>query len=926
MAPIRLKTKLFIPVNHTPLVLRPELIEHFNEGRGRKLTLVAAPAGFGKTTLVCQWLKQISDPVAWLSLDKDDNHLISFWQYIIAALAQVIPNFGESAIKALEAKDLISENNLTSIKTILVDIINDLTQYNHPFVLVLDDYHFIQTPNIHESLDFFLDKLPPQGHLVITSRADPPLSLSRLRVRRHLAEFRAKDLRFSIAETRDFLEKLNDFEISAVEAMALEERTDGWVAGLQLASLSLQNQPSISDFIANLGGNNRYIGDYLIEEVLGQQTKPVADFLIKTAFLKRLSAPLCNAILGKAAYPDRFNLSANRFITPDDKASSQVFLDYLDQHNLFLIPLDEDRTWYRYHHLFSDLLQAHLQQIYPDKIKNLYQQAAAWCLKEGLLDEALGYLFGANEFDHMAELIEKHADNNFYADGDTRLMSVWLNRLPEHLRSTRPWLAFFSAFRLVTKAILQKEELESYLSLAETLLKAQRNTLSKQSKARLAYRICTIRAWLCFKFDDSLQAITLFEQALLSLPETEQKQRIHATTPLADIYFSLGDLPQAIRYYTETAHLAYKSNNHFFLYTAQAQKIKTLIELGQLQAAYREIQGLSNHKIEIDIQRQGLILAISGEIYYELNDLRAAIHHLKTYLTLILNQSLVETFVLPVLIKLAWAYWVQGDIEALKQLTLEILKQIDYHQDHFLRQQLLADYANLRLQQGDLDYTLQWVVENKLDLDIRDSFTLNYLDEKSYLTLVRLWLKQKQFDKAEKLLINLKTLAEGQSRLRAMIEIQTLQALVYHAKGAIKLAFGSLEAALAIAIPEGFFRIFIDEGQALGTLLQKWLLQNKTHAYQAYVQKLLEAFPKADQSVEILSNKTIDNSKLIEPLSQRELDTLHYLPSELSVPEIADAMHVSVTTVRSHIQRIYGKLGVHSRFEAVERAKVLGLL
>ena len=453
-----LATKLYIPPPRPQLVRRARLVVRLNDAMSRALTLISAPAGFGKTTLVIDWIAQTDSTVAWVSLDENDNALARFFAYVAAALQAIKPGIGQTALALIQAQSA----QPAAVDTALTMFLNEAAEIPHPFALILDDYHLIHSPPIHNAVAFLLDHLPPQMHLILIARADPPFTLARLRVRNQLIDLRAADLRFTIEEATAFLNDVMRLDISVDQVAALAERTEGWIAGLQLAALSMQGRDDVCGFIDAFAGSNRLVLNYLIEEVLQRQPEPTLEFLLQTSVLDRLSAPLCDAVT--------------------NRTDSQAMLENLEQANLFLIPLDDEGCWYRYHHLFADTLRARLAQSQPGLAPELHHRASAWFEKQHEADDAVRHALAAKEYDRTARLIESF-ELLMYAQNALPTLIHWIQALPQDFLQTRPNLAMLGAWTLLGTS--RSEEAEQYLRVVERAVGAQADALMADDAACL---------------------------------------------------------------------------------------------------------------------------------------------------------------------------------------------------------------------------------------------------------------------------------------------------------------------------------------------------------------------------------------------------------------------------------------------------------
>ncbi len=899
-API-LATKLYIPPARPNAVLRPRLIERLNEGLQRKLTIISAPAGFGKTTLVSEWVAGCDQKVAWLSLDEGDNDPSRFLTYLVAALQPMAANIGEGVLSALHS------SQPPPTESILTALLNEITAIPDHFVLVLDDYHVIDSKAIDEALTFLLEHLPPQMHLVIASREDPPLPLARFRARGQLTELRAADLRFTPEEAAEFLDRMMGLNLSDADIAALEARTEGWIAGLQLAALSMQGRSDTSGFIQAFTGSHRFVLDYLAEEVLERQPKRVRNFLLQTAILERLSGSLCDAVTAEEG--------------------GREMLEALERNNLFLIPLDDKRQWYRYHHLFADVLRAHLIEAQPEQVSSLHQRASAWYEQNGLPPDAIRHALAAGDFERAAGLIEL-AWSAMDLSYQSSTWLGWVKALPDVLIRARPVLSAGYAWALLDGGELEASE--ARLHDAERWLDTPTDKMvvvDREQFRSLPASIATARAYRSLALGNVPGAVKYARQALELTPEDDQVRYTQATSLLGLAQYTSGDLEAAER-----------SLADFHANLRKTGEIPTLIGITFLLADIRVALGRL-HEAE-SIYQQSVRLATGqgepmplgtadlyrglGELYVERGDLEAAAQHLLT------SQKLAEQVTLTdwphrLCVSQARLKEAQGDLDG-------ALALLDEAERVYIRGPLpdvrpvAALKARVWLKQGRLAEAQRWVREQELSVDN----DLHYTREFEHITLARLLIARYTIDRADGdlqaalgLLVRLLQAAEEGGRNGSVIEILILQSLAHQAQGNQPGALASLERALTLAEPEGYVRIFVDEGEAMRMLIEKQS-RNQDNLLSGYTDKLLAASaqPGAKPKSAIIHQK----SDMIEPLSERELEVLNLLRSDLSGPEIARQLIVSLHTLRTHTNNIYKKLGVNNRRAAVRRAEELDLL
>jgi LuxR family maltose regulon positive regulatory protein len=916
-----LTTKLYIPPVRPELVSRPRLTERLNAGLHRKLTLISAPAGFGKTTLLSEWIHSgvssreygvrgehesagevsptpyslLPTPrFSWLSLDEGDNDPARFWAYFVAALQTTRAEVGEAALTMLQSPQP------PPIEPLLTGLINEIAEMPDRFVLVLDDYHLIEAQPIHDALTFLLDHLPSQMHLVIATRADPPLPLSRLRGRGQLTELRQADLRFTLDEATTFLNQTMGLDLTVEDVASLGTRTEGWIAGLQLAALSMRGQAAddVADFIAAFSGSHRHVIDYLAEEVMEHQPDNVHDFLCQTAVLDRLTAPLCDAVTGR-----------------DD---SDLLLRQLEQANLFLIPLDDQRQWYRYHHLFADCLRLHLRQDQPDQVPELHRRASAWYEQQGLMDEAIEHALSAEDFERAACLIEQAAESTMLRSQLATLQS-WVEALPDEMVSTRPLLCVYHALGLLLSG--------RPLDVVEARLK---EAMDADTAGSVAGEVTVLRGLLAAYQGDTRQSAELSERALELLPEDSLFFRSFVAGYLGLAHLYGGDAAAARNAFAEAARISQQAGN----LTNTVLAIHHLADLCALQGRFSEAQALYKEALELAVDSRGrrqpiagIALVGLGRLLHERNDLEGATRLLLEGIELIKRWG--EVGAINGYIGLARVRQAQGDAEGARQ-AMQAAEQLAIKFEAMKADDILvaAYQVRLWLAQDDLEAAARWIEERGLEGGAspeelereahRAPLPLLRLFE--YVTLARVYVAQGRREEALRVLEPLQRLVEDGGWTAFLMQVLTLQALALQARGDVAQAMVPLERALSLAEPEGLIRIFVDEGEPMARLLRQ--AASRGIAPQV-VSELLASF---DASEVGRVGGTPRTQPLIEPLSERELEVLRLLTTHLSSTEIAEELFISVNTVRFHIKNIYSKLNVHRRADAVRRAKELELL
>jgi len=869
-----LATKLSVPPARPDLVPRPRLRKRLNEGSSRRLTLICAPAGFGKTTLTIDWLASVEQPVAWLALDESDNDPARFITYLVAALQTVDAEIGQRAQAMLRAPQPPQPEAL------LTGLINDIAATPTPLVLVLDDYHLIHTLPIHQQLAFLLAHHPPSMHLVIVSREDPPLPLSRLRAQGHMTEVRQESLRFTEEETADFLGRIAGLELSSADLDALYRRTEGWVAGLQLAALSLRRRDDVRQFVDSFTGSDRYVLDYLIEEVFEQQSAEVQDFLMRTSILDRFTASLCDVVA--------------------EREDSRDLLLALERANLFVIPLDRSRQWYRYHRLFADLLRHRLDMDSSLGAARLHQLASRWYVGHGFAEKAVDHALLASDWEQAAALI-LDVDETMLKRGEVMTLLGWLQALPDEVFRRYPGLSMSHSWALILTG--QLDAAESLLAEAERV--AQLEGSGDSPGAALA-DILSAQAFIARTRGDDQRTITLSQRALSVLPPDNLEGRSVVAVNLGIAHWSSGHLEDADEALREAEQAARQSGNQYARLTA-------LGFLGAVRAAQGKLHEASEWlrqaiRAGAGLPPTALAHDTLGAVLYEWNDLEAAVEQLERGVEAGERSGNVDTQIGGYRI-LARIRQAQGDapgaLDAL-QKAHRLAREKDV--SPLMRARNAACHVQIALAQDDLSMARRWAHRVTEDCDGSRLYPL------LGLTPARLLLAEgEKVAAAEELKVWYETAARAGWR-SGVIEVRGLQAL---AAPALDEALTFLEEALAIAEPEGFVRVFVDKGRPMAQLLREAAVRGPSPAY---ARRLLESFP-------ITSTPSHPPAQpLIEPLSDRELDVLRLLVEHMTNQEIAGALFISINTVKSHLTHIYGKLGVHDRREAVDRAEELGLL
>jgi LuxR family transcriptional regulator, maltose regulon positive regulatory protein len=924
-----LTTKLSVPPVRPELVARPRLMERLNRGVRRKLTLISAPAGFGKTTLLSAWRATDQGskmPVAWVSLDAGDNDLSRFWNYISAAFQALAPPAINSDMgRPLRAPVYFPD--MPSLEAFLTILINHIATFTGDFVLVLDDYHSVTLQPIHESLAFFLEHLPQHMHLVISSRNDPPLSLVRLRAEGQLIELHAADLRFTLDEVTAFLNSIMDLGLSDKQIATLDTHTEGWIAGLQLAALSMQGREDKQQFIVTFTGSHRHILEYLSTEVFSRQPGYMQDFLLQTSILDRLSESLCDAVT--------------------NRRDGQAILERLEQANLFLVPLDEERRWYRYHHLFAEFLRQRLSQAQPALLPELHRRAAGWYEQNGLVAEAMQHALAAGDLQHAARLVEQNGEA-MVKSGEMMTLLQWLSALPEVVIRSSPQLSILYAGCLASlgqldAADVRVQDAESALQQALSLradLTGEQGSALRTTMGELA----AIQTFIVSARGDIPGTIELAQQALEQVPAEDAFLRSLITASLGQAYLLNGDLETATTVFRETKALSEASNNmHALLISIGCEAFALNLQghLHQAARVYERVLHLELGPYPTTSFIQGNVNALKhpsqtvdrganlynlpgshfpgaslafigmGVILYEWNDLDGVLQYLNMGVELgkqwgyMLLQA--EAYAYLALVHLA-----RGDIDSAFGVLGQAEQMVQEHKVSPAMAWVLTSRARLWLALGRIDEAMAWGQASGMSVNDIPSF----LHEFEQLTFIRLHLLQGLYSEAEQFLDRALQVARSEGRMRSAIEILALQAVSLQMQGKTQPAMLPLKRALALAAAEGYMRTFVDLGRPMLELLHLALSRGVATDY---VHKLLAAF---EGSGEAERAGLPQRSPL---LSEREMDVLRCIAAGKSNQEIAREFVVAISTIKTHVNNIFVKLGVHSRTQAVARAKELGL-
>lgn len=957
MLPPIIATKLYVPPPRPQVVERPRLMEQLNAGLHRKLTLISASAGFGKTTLISEWIHQKRDggavqietkssrdavqpfPVAWLSLEAADSDTVRFLIYFIAALQTLDLRNNNGLVVNIGAKvsSTLQASQPPPTELVLTALLNDIATVADHFILVLDDYHVIEAKPIDDALGFLLEHLPPQMHLVILTREDPDLPLAQLRARDQLTELRAAALRFTPVEAAEFLNRVMGLNLSVRDIEALETRTEGWIAGLQLASLAIQGQlaqqgavqgrANATKFIESFSGSHHFVLDYLVTQVLQQQSESVQLFLLQTSILDRLCGPLCDAVLLRPI------------------GSGQETLEYIEHANLFIVPLDNEQRWYRYHHLFAELLRQRLLRRPANipsptgnlgaTVNELHSRASRWYEQNDLPTDAIRHALAAGDFEraaHLLELVFPAMDGKY----QSAAWLGWVQELPEPLVRARPVLSVGYAWAYLNAG--QMEAGEARLRDAERWLESAAEPGDRAGPATsemviadrtqfrfLSASIASARAYIAQAQGDISGGARYARQALDLLPAQDHLRRGQAAALLGLANWANGDLDGAYQALFQAMTNFQSAGNMVFAISVTYGLADIRITQGRLHEAirtYKRSLQLVAAQSEPALPGTAELYLGLGELYMEQDDMQAATQHLQK------SRELGEHAALPnfpyrVRRVLARAKELEGDLDGALDLLDEAGRHYRSEPVPDLRP-LTALKTRVWLRQNKLTQARGWVSER--GLSVNDE--LSYLQEFEHITLARVLFAQsnrQSIDQALELLERLLQAAEAGGRTGSVIEILILRALAHRAQGEITLALLACKRALTLAEPEGYVHLFVDEGPPMAELLSQATADGTLPNYTA---RLLGAFPVAGQKHTDQSSPLTASTaqQLAEPLSQRELQVLELVAQGFSNREIGERLFLALDTVKGHNRRIYSKLQVSSRTEAIARARALGLI
>ena len=897
-------TKLHLPFTRPGLVLRPRLQEQIAQGLHFPLTLVIAPAGFGKSTLVATCVNECKIPVAWLSLDKDDNHAGRFLTYLIAALQHVENRIGG------EARQLVGGMQPAPADVILTSIINDLETTNIEIALILDDYQLINSQEVHEEMTFLLEHCPKNFHLLIATRSDPPLPLARFRARGQVMELRAADLRFTEAEAAQFLNEVMGLQLEQRAVAILEERTEGWIAGLQMAALSMRDRKDVFAFIEGFSGTNRFILDYLLEEILASQTPDVQHFLLYTSILERMTAPLCDALLknGDPSEPGNDDRELHPGL-PSLKQSSSI-LDYLERENLFMVSLDDERIWFRYHHLFANLLKARLHQYEPGMVRVMHMRASTWFEENGFIPEAIHHLLAIQENDSAADLIERYGAL-WWAASDLSIVHM-ADNLPREMIINRPKIGLYQAWLFINQGAIEK----AYPLLTD-----------------LAQKLATPdeiygQQWMQTIVKLALAFLTppTNNPEMDSLPETSVLDEIPSEEVVmrdaADILYGMalarrGEIDRSAEFSLEFIEKEKMRQGT----TAIPTLVPFLATIYQFQGHLRSAAALCREYLNpikekgIRISTAGNMDVVLGNVLYEWNCLDEAEKFIRDGLKA--NEPwrniMTDAFGL---LALTLVLQAKGDYPGALNIVEKFEKRLTGRAKPIEFAEVLRTLkVRVKLASGDLQYASKWA-ETIL---FSDDYNLH--KEYYWLTLTYIKLAEGKYADMHKIISESSNLYGSGNRVARKLETDLLLAASFAGEQRLPEAFGMIELCLALAEPEGYIQVFLNVGEPIKELLAAYL-RTGNPGNRLFAQRVLGAFSAARGE----SSPDVQLSGLVEPLSERELEVLHLMALGKTNQEIARQLVVARGTIKAHAASIFRKLDVNNRTEAVNCARQQGIL
>jgi LuxR family maltose regulon positive regulatory protein len=891
-----LATKIRIPPLRSKLVVRSHLIQRLNDGIAQncRLTLISAPAGYGKSTLLSKWVSQLDIPVAWLSLEKEENSPSRFWSYFVTALSSIPPlqeaGIGESFLQALQS------HLPPPMDILLANLLNELTGLSSRVLFVLDDLQAITEGQIHQDLVFLIEHVLQSSkgfYLVVASRMDPPWPLARWRVRDELTEVRTKDMRFTTTEATSFLNEVMGLQLSTGEISLLDQRTEGWIAGLQMAALSMQSRGDIAAFLEDFTGTHHFVLEYLLEEVLSQQTPDRLDFLLRTSLLEYLTAPLCNAIT--------------------DRNDSQTMLVQLEKSNMFLVPMDNERRWYRYHHLFSELLRSRLKQTHPEIVPLLHGKACAWYMENGYLSNALTHAMATNDLDRLIKLVEKYAFTIFDHHQASTFLN-WLNTLPETLKESNPWLHIARAWLLAYLG--QLEDIEPLLIDAEKL--------ADRDDHRLMGYIAAMWTLLGELYSSRVDGIAHAHQALKLLPQQEYRARAFVAYHLSNRYTWYGDFLPALKNLEDSFNWSLAAGDAERAMISQFQTASILFYMGRLGESFQLFKK-TFQRVDSDLpDKKNRTLPVGysyiqlSSLYYEWNNIPEALRYVCDGIKICRLWGYSD-YLHNGLIYYAEILMALGDHEG----ALSAVREAKTLYSPVTVTSRVSSYeAVINQARGDIESAAAWVAQSGLKL----GDTVDYAHRFLFLHYAIILQGQGKLLEAKAVLERLADALEQAGAITMLLEILTQQSIILNKLNEDEQALFMLHRALDLGKPERFIRVFTSKGPPMLRLLQ---MAASRSIHTEYINTLVPAFKMTNMYQRPAIPKTQSEGQGVaphKPLSVRELEVLRLLDSSLTSAEIGRELYISQNTTRTHIRNIYSKLAVHSRIEAIQKAKEFGII
>jgi LuxR family maltose regulon positive regulatory protein len=906
MSILHLETKLHIPPVRPEYIPRSRLVTSLQEGLQRKLTLLSAPAGFGKTTLLAGWINQNHIPAGWLSLDEGENELPHFLSYLIAAVQSVIPEAGA------DASDILTLRHQTTHHQVLSILINDLLTVKCHFALVLDDYHLIDAGQVHEAMQYLLDHLPGCLHIFITTRADPPLPLSLLRGRGEMIELRVKQLRFNQQETSEFIHKYAGLHLSDSSVNTLVQLTEGWITGIQMAVISIKDEGDVAAFLRDFSGSNRYILDYLVEEVLDRQPKVVQDFLCASSILDRMTGPLCDALVIEGADdPDSIVFKPGK---------GEQILKELERDNLFIMPLDETRRWYRYHHLFADLLKQRLNNLYPELVPQLHLRAAAWHKNQGMISEAIRHTLAGKDYDTAAGMITDIADEVLMHSHFIRLRN-WIGQLPEDVVAQNPLLQVYFTFTSLYSDLPAHEAIEQLDKLKQM-----------DSTGQLKGYILALEALISAFRLDIQHSAELSMKAIELLPEDRTFFRSAMSAYLGFAYQIAGNMTAAKVTLEDSVRISSKAGN----LTMQIFALSHLAEISLLEARFDDAASFSRRMFDLGLDQNGSPRPVVGLAHIILGIVQRERGNFDQAMTTLSEGVELVERVTPMgavrgYVNLAWLHHFCGD-ETSADRAIETAARLASQFEHMREAVEYVHYNNAKLSVargeplqalGQLGIDLN-NLSSEIDrmLKIRNA---NFMDQSSelihYIGIAEAFFALEKFEVAKHLFQLTLESAQNMGWRRVELAIKIYLAEIQFLCGSPDQAAKLLEPVFKIAVQQEIVLDLLERGTRLIPLLRRVLDAGIEPEFTA---KIMARIGAQDAQQSHLLNASLDQY-IYGPLSQREKTILQYMQTHLTTREIANELSISVHTVRTHVKNIYKKLQVNSRAEAVARMKELNI-